>query len=82
MTAWSNLKERVAGKWQFPLFVLSLFLLVGSLWRVTPGQRPRSIEEADEVLGQLISAGFHDKAIGLVDSEGGLKRIYFDDDVN
>lgn len=68
MTDWSNLRARVAGKWQFPLFVLSLFLLVGSLWRVTPGHRPRSIEETDRVLDQLISAGLHDQAIGLAEN--------------
>lgn len=67
MSQWSTLRERVTGKWQFPLFALSLLLLVGSLWRVTPSYRPPSMEDADTVLDQLSSSGLYDKAIGFAE---------------
>ncbi len=67
MSDWSNLKERLVRKWQFPLFIFSLLMLLGAFWRVTPEFRVPRIDDADVALEKLISAGLYSKAIDLAE---------------
>ncbi len=63
MSQWSSLLERVAWKWQIPLFVLSLFLLVGAFLRIQPNRESYSLDETCDYLDQLIGGGATDQAI-------------------
>jgi hypothetical protein len=56
---WSTLKERVAGKWQLPLFFLGLLMLGGSLYLSCPSPRrippSQAIEHLDVPNVQIIN---------------------------
>ena len=65
MPEWTKLRERLAGKWQIPLFVCSILLLAGSFIRINPATKPESLEAAAEALGELVAGGSYDRAIGL-----------------
>lgn len=68
MPQWSTLQKRVAGKWQIPLFVLSLALLVGAFLRIRPSESRLSLDEAVDYLDVLISGGVYDRAIRTGDA--------------
>ncbi len=60
MSQWSRLKEQAAGKWQMPLFVLSMVMLGVSLLRLLPGADRLPPEQAVTYLDTLIRAGIFD----------------------
>ena len=53
----SSLKERVAGKWQLPLFFLGLLMLGGSLYISLPNPTCIPLSQAIEQLDVLVSGG-------------------------
>ncbi len=63
MSEWSALKERVAGRWQIPLFVFSLFMLAGAFLRVIPSATPSTFAEISEYLNTLVAGGLNDQVI-------------------
>jgi tetratricopeptide (TPR) repeat protein len=63
----SALRERIAGKWQIPLFMISLLVLAGALLRINPQSYPPPLEEAVEILDTMVSGGVYDRAIALSD---------------
>lgn len=67
MSEWSTLKERVEGKWQVPLFALSLVILGGAFLRLRPAAQEISPQETLESIDALISEGFYGEAIELTE---------------
>lgn len=65
MSQWSAIRERVADKWQIPLFVLSVCLLAGSFFRIPTKAAGRPWPEAIEQLDRLVSRGHYDRALVL-----------------
>jgi TolA-binding protein len=63
MSRWSTLQERIAGKWQIPLFILSLVMLVGAFLRVRPDPMGLPLDEALAYLDTLIGGGAFEQAI-------------------
>ncbi len=63
MSEWSTLKERVGGKWQLPLFVLSLMFLGAALLRLRPTPQQNSPQKTLESIDTLVSEGFYGQAI-------------------
>lgn len=79
MSQWSRLKEQAAGKWQMPLFVLSMVMLGVSLLRLLPAADRLPPEQAVTYLDTLIRAGIFDEA--LQSGEALLAREDFSDAV-
>ena len=67
MSHWSAVRERIAGKWQIPLFVLSLLMLAGAFLRINPQSGTPPFEEAVEILDAMVSRGMYDRAMALSD---------------
>ena len=65
MSEWGSLKERVAGKWQVPLFAISVALLGAALLMLRPGPKEISLDTAVEYLDLLLSGGMYDKALEM-----------------
>ena len=65
MPEWAKLKERLADKWQIPLLICSILLLVGSFTHLNPASKPPSLAEAVDALDALVTGGLYDRAIGL-----------------
>ena len=63
MSQWSTLQQRVGGKWQIPLFAVSLALLAGAFLRIKPDQADYTPQQACTFLDQLIESGVTDDAI-------------------
>ncbi len=63
MSDWSTLKQRVAGKWQIPLFVLSVCLLAGSVLRLRPSPTNVSIEDGVGYLDVMIEEQLYERSI-------------------
>ena len=63
MSEWASLKGRVAGKWQVPLFVISVALLGAAVLTLRPGPKEISLDHAVEYLDLLLSGGMFDKAL-------------------
>lgn len=65
MSQWASLKERAAGKWQGPLFLLSVVLFVAAFWRATPRPAEMPIDQALARLNAWVRGGLHEDAIQL-----------------
>lgn len=65
MSEWTSLKERVAGKWQVPLFVFSVMLLGAALLAVRPRPGDVPLGNAVEYLDLVLSGGMFDKALEM-----------------
>ncbi len=63
MAQWSTIRDRAAGKWQIPLFAVSLLLLAGSVYRIRPTSTRLPVDEAIRQLDSLVSVGQHAIAI-------------------
>jgi len=61
----ASLTERVAGKWQLPLFFLGLVMLGSSLYFSRPDPTRVPLSQAIEQLDELISSGVNDAALQL-----------------
>ena len=68
MSQWATLKERVAGRWQLPLLVVSLIVLTGSLLRSRPAPTSLPLGDAINFLDRQIASGFFGDAIELSDT--------------
>ena len=79
MSQWSRLKEQAVGKWQMPLFALSMVMLGVSLLRLFPASDQLPPEQALTYLDNLIRAGIFDEA--LQSGEALLVREDFSDAV-
>lgn len=74
-----RLRHRLAGKWQIPLFVCSLGLLIASLFRLRPEPPgPEPLSQRLAKLQHLVEEKLHQRAIGVAKSL--LKRDDVDDD--
>ncbi|MBI4717340.1 MAG: tetratricopeptide repeat protein [Planctomycetes bacterium] len=62
-----TLRQRLAGKWQIPLLVLSLALLAGSFLRYRDTAAEREFAESLQLLDRLADDGRHDLTIELAD---------------
>jgi len=65
MTSWSDLRQRIAGKWQVPLFVISLVALGASFLNIKPTPSDYPIDQAVEELDVLVSGGLYSAALRL-----------------
>jgi tetratricopeptide (TPR) repeat protein len=65
MSQWGELRERLAGKWQVPLLVVSLFLLACGVFRLRPSPTSMPVADALEFLDEYAAGGFHEHAIAL-----------------
>ncbi len=63
MSEWVSLRDRVAGKWQLPLFALSLILLSGAIYRFRSTPARYTPAETVEYLDSLIAAGLYTRAL-------------------
>ncbi len=63
MSQWKSLKEQAAGKWQMPLFALSLFMLLVSLPLLSSDPERLRPDEALEALDDLLNAGAYDEGL-------------------
>jgi len=68
MSEWGTLKDRMTGKWQLPLLVVSLVMLTASFLRLRPAPEALPLDEAIEYLDVLLSGGAYDRAIELGES--------------
>lgn len=66
-SAWTEFRRRVAGKWQAPLFVVSLVCLASALLVSPPEPPPVPIRDAVEQISQLTSTGAFGHALELAD---------------
>ncbi len=67
MAEWNSIKNRAAGKWQIPLFLVSLALLAFSLMRARPSPQRMPAERAIRFLSDLHAAELFDRAIDFGD---------------
>lgn len=67
MADWSDLKSRVAGKWQFPLLAMSTALLVVAVFRLKFNPVELSPERAVVFLDTLVSGGLYQRAVDIGD---------------
>ncbi len=65
MSEWGTLKDRMTGKWQVPLLVISLVTLTASLLRLRPAPAALPLDEAIAYLDVLVSGGTYDRAVEL-----------------
>ena len=65
MSQWAVLNQRMAGKWQIPLFAVSLLLLAGAYLRVRPDPAKLPVEEALAHIDTVAAAGLFERAIAL-----------------
>lgn len=61
--SWSSVGQRLAGKWQIPLLVVSLGLLVGAFLRVRPTPADVPIDQTLAFLDARIAAGAYENAL-------------------
>ena len=67
MSDWASLGNRMAGKWQLPLLVVSLILLAGSIYRIRPTPTRFPPAKAVEHLETLVAGGLYEQAIDFGD---------------
>ncbi len=65
MSPWSAIAQRMAGKWQIPLFVVSLLLLATAVWRIVPAPDKLPVEDAVSYLDSLLDARDFGRAVEL-----------------
>ena len=65
MVQWSGLKERAAGKWQFPLFMLSILMLAASFFHIQPDPARLPLGKAAESLDALVTGGLYGRALEI-----------------
>ncbi len=63
MSQWATFRERVAGKWQIPLFVVSLAMLGGAFLRIRPVPDDVPPDVALGYLDRSIDAGLFEQTI-------------------
>ena len=78
MSQWRELGDRIAGKWQLPLLVVSLAMLAGAAIRLRPTPEKMTVEEAVDYLDDLLAVGLDEEAIRgakiQLDLEGRTRR--------
>jgi tetratricopeptide (TPR) repeat protein len=62
MSTWTEIRQRMSGRWQIPLLGVSLLLLAWGLLRVTPTPRHWSSERVVEHVDGLIAAHLYPEA--------------------
>jgi tetratricopeptide (TPR) repeat protein len=62
MSSWENIRERVTGKWQIPLLVCSVALLVGSFLFTRPTPATTPIDPALKYLDACVAGGLFERA--------------------
>ena len=65
VTTWSNLKDRSAGKWQFPLAIVSVVLLGGAFYRLYPPAKHLPLAKGIQYIETLVAAGMYDRALEI-----------------
>lgn len=65
MAQWDTLRQRITGKWQFPLLIVSLGLLAAAIYRPKPPPNRLPIPEAAEYLALLVAGQEYRQAIEL-----------------
>ena len=78
MADWSDLKNRVAGKWQIPLLALSTILLVVAVYRLQFDPVELPPERAAAHLDALVNGGLYQRAVETGD--GLLARVDMSED--
>ncbi len=73
--SWSDLRERVAGKWQIPLLLLSLVLLGTAVFRTRPRELRLPPEKLIEEVATLAAGGLHATAIEQAQRLLGLEDL-------
>lgn len=68
MTQWQALRDRLAGKWQVPVFLLSMVMLAASFHRLSPNPASLPPEKAIDELRSLVSSAAYGSAIALADA--------------
>ncbi|UCF32844.1 MAG: tetratricopeptide repeat protein [Phycisphaerales bacterium] len=68
MSSWGEIRERVTGKWQLPLLVFSVILLVVSFLSIRPTPSSFSTEKVLEHLDVYLAGGFYERAIEFADA--------------
>jgi tetratricopeptide (TPR) repeat protein len=68
MSPWGEIRERVTGKWQLPLLVLSVILLAVSFLSIRPTPSSLSTETVLEHLDAYLAGGLHERAIAFADA--------------
>jgi tetratricopeptide (TPR) repeat protein len=63
MSSWGDIRERVRGRWQLPLLVLSVMLLAVSFFSIRPTPSSLPTETVLEHLDAYLSGGLHQRAI-------------------
>ncbi len=67
MSSWSDLRDRIAGKWQVPLLAVSVLALAASFLKVKPTSRDYPIAEAVGELDAFLTTGRYSAALGFAE---------------
>ncbi len=67
MSKWSMFRDAAAGKWQFPLLLVSLVCLAASLYRAAPRPSRLPLPQAITQLESLVESGVYGHALELGD---------------
>jgi len=65
MSQWTELRQRMAGRWQIPLFAGSLVLLAAGLYRLRPSPETLPLAAAIDFLDSLLASGAYGQAVEL-----------------
>ncbi|MFQ5461711.1 MAG: tetratricopeptide repeat protein [Phycisphaerae bacterium] len=65
MSQWKQLQERISGKWQIPLFVVSLGLLAGAFLRVRPKPSDVPLDESLKYMDALQASGGYARVLDI-----------------
>jgi len=60
-----EVRKRLAGKWQVPLFVVSVALLGGALYRLTPTVPEVTLEDRIEKMRSFVEGGLYVPALAV-----------------
>ncbi|RME40601.1 MAG: hypothetical protein D6788_03000, partial [Planctomycetota bacterium] len=65
MSTWKEVRERASRRWQLPVLVVSLVLLVKAGLRLAPAPTDLPPDEAIRFLAQQVEAGLYGEAVEL-----------------